>query len=313
VGLVPGAGGAWYLPRVVGVAKALELFWTADFVDGAEAERIGLVNKVVPDEELLAHVQGVARKIAGSDAGSPPHQARRYRDAHQTAHQPRHDLVPLCRGDGRRSRAVDAFIEKRSRPSPAASRAAADGAIPPGRQRPHRPRLAPGGPLVPGGRQRPPGRVPLWRRRLPYGQRPAGAGPPVRLATAPRAMPPAAATMRRWPLAASPWTRRAVDQPTGLEILLDPAGEHDPAAGTRAADRPALDAGDCDRVYLNVRDRPQYGAALAPHRVPDAARRTSTGRSQFSSPRLRSGADADRSSRAPRRRSRLRPPPAATR
>ncbi|MCC7274326.1 MAG: enoyl-CoA hydratase/isomerase family protein, partial [Alphaproteobacteria bacterium] len=66
VGLVPGAGGTWYLPRVVGVAKALELFWTADFVEGDEAERIGLVNKVVPDAELLPHVYGVARKIAGS-------------------------------------------------------------------------------------------------------------------------------------------------------------------------------------------------------------------------------------------------------
>ncbi|MGE0718816.1 MAG: enoyl-CoA hydratase/isomerase family protein [Alphaproteobacteria bacterium] len=66
VGLVPGAGGTWYLPRVVGVAKALELFWTADFVEGAEAERIGLVNKVVPADELLPHVYGVARKIAGS-------------------------------------------------------------------------------------------------------------------------------------------------------------------------------------------------------------------------------------------------------
>ncbi|MGE0724957.1 MAG: enoyl-CoA hydratase/isomerase family protein [Alphaproteobacteria bacterium] len=64
VGLVPGAGGTWYLPRVVGVAKALELFWTADFVDAKEAERIGIVTKVVPDAELLPHVYGVAHKIA---------------------------------------------------------------------------------------------------------------------------------------------------------------------------------------------------------------------------------------------------------
>jgi enoyl-CoA hydratase/carnithine racemase len=68
VGLVPGAGGAHFLPRLVGVAKALELFWTADFIDAAEAERIGLVNKVLPDAELMPFVRGVAAKIAHAPA-----------------------------------------------------------------------------------------------------------------------------------------------------------------------------------------------------------------------------------------------------
>jgi enoyl-CoA hydratase/carnithine racemase len=64
VGLVPGAGGAHFLPRLVGVSKALELFWTGDFIDAEEAMRIGIVNKVFPDADLMTHVEKIARKIA---------------------------------------------------------------------------------------------------------------------------------------------------------------------------------------------------------------------------------------------------------
>ena len=64
VGLVPGAGGAHYLPRLVGVSKALELFLTGDFVDAQEALRLGLVNKVFPDESLLREAESIARRMA---------------------------------------------------------------------------------------------------------------------------------------------------------------------------------------------------------------------------------------------------------
>ena len=64
VGLVPGAGGTHFLPRLVGVAKALELFFTGDFLDADEALRIGLVNKVFPDDGFLAEVDKIARRIA---------------------------------------------------------------------------------------------------------------------------------------------------------------------------------------------------------------------------------------------------------
>lgn len=64
MGLIPGMGGAYLLPRIVGVAKALELFWSCDWVDAREAERIGLVNRVLPDAELMEVTLAFARKVA---------------------------------------------------------------------------------------------------------------------------------------------------------------------------------------------------------------------------------------------------------
>lgn len=63
-GLVPGDGGCFYMPRLVGVAKALELLWTADFISAEEALQIGMVNKVVPAAELDNAVMEMAKKIA---------------------------------------------------------------------------------------------------------------------------------------------------------------------------------------------------------------------------------------------------------
>jgi len=64
VGLVPGDGDTYFLPRLVGPAKALELFWTGEFVEAAEALRLGIVNRVVPAAELQPTTYALARKIA---------------------------------------------------------------------------------------------------------------------------------------------------------------------------------------------------------------------------------------------------------
>jgi enoyl-CoA hydratase/carnithine racemase len=64
VGLIPGDGGTYFLPRLVGTARALELMWTGDFISAEEAERIGLVNRVVTPELLLETVHALAARLA---------------------------------------------------------------------------------------------------------------------------------------------------------------------------------------------------------------------------------------------------------
>jgi enoyl-CoA hydratase/carnithine racemase len=65
-GVVPESGGTWYLPRLVGWAKACEIGFLARDIDGPEAERLGLVNRVVPDDELDATARAWAEEIAAN-------------------------------------------------------------------------------------------------------------------------------------------------------------------------------------------------------------------------------------------------------
>lgn len=65
LGIIPGAGGTQRLPRAVGKAKAMDMILTGRMMDAAEAERAGLVSRVVPSAQLLDEAMGVASQLAG--------------------------------------------------------------------------------------------------------------------------------------------------------------------------------------------------------------------------------------------------------
>ncbi|MGH8069960.1 MAG: enoyl-CoA hydratase/isomerase family protein [Candidatus Entotheonellia bacterium] len=64
VGIVPGDGGCYYLPRIIGVARALDLIWTGRTIDAQEALQIGYVSQVVPPDRLIDTVMAYAKKLA---------------------------------------------------------------------------------------------------------------------------------------------------------------------------------------------------------------------------------------------------------
>ena len=69
VGIVPGDGGAWLLPRAVGMSKASEMAFTGEAISAAEALACGLVSRVVAPDDLLAEANRLAAKIAANPAG----------------------------------------------------------------------------------------------------------------------------------------------------------------------------------------------------------------------------------------------------
>ena len=68
IGLHPDWGATYFLPRLVGPSKALELFWTADVIDAAECLRLGLFNRVVPHATLESATRDFARMLAAKPA-----------------------------------------------------------------------------------------------------------------------------------------------------------------------------------------------------------------------------------------------------
>ncbi len=117
LGIIPGDGGAWFLPRALGHQRAAELTFTGRLVDADEALRLGIVLEVLPPVDLM----GRARQLAAQIAAKPPQALRigkRLLRAGQTM-----DLKPFldycaalqaaCHGTEDHAEALAAFFEKR--------------------------------------------------------------------------------------------------------------------------------------------------------------------------------------------------------
>jgi enoyl-CoA hydratase/carnithine racemase len=117
VGLIPGDGGAWLLPRIVGRSRAAEMAFTGEAISARDALAHGLVSRVVPDDQLMS----AAQEMAGRIAANPGPTLRLTKRLHREAEQLRLDSLlelsasyqALAHKTPEHREAVMAFIEKR--------------------------------------------------------------------------------------------------------------------------------------------------------------------------------------------------------
>ena len=118
VGFIPGGGGTQRLPRLVGWGKAKELIYTGQIIDAVEAERIGLVEKVVPQDKLEEEVSQLAESIASKSPliiklAKKTINRGMYTDLAAGLNCERITFA-LCFATEDRKEGINAFLEKRS-------------------------------------------------------------------------------------------------------------------------------------------------------------------------------------------------------
>ncbi|MCF6464586.1 short-chain-enoyl-CoA hydratase [Clostridium sp. Cult2] len=117
LGIIPGFAGTQRLSRIVGLGKAKELIFTADMIDAEEAYRIGLVNKVVPEEELIDEAMAIANKIASKGQIAVRFSKvainRGIETDIETGQAIEKDLFGLCFATEDQKEGMEAFLEKR--------------------------------------------------------------------------------------------------------------------------------------------------------------------------------------------------------
>jgi enoyl-CoA hydratase len=117
LGLIPGGGGTQRMPRQVGLGHALRLILSGEMIDAGEAEKIGLVEQVVPADDLRTHTLELAQKIASMS----PLTLRVAKESVRTSQRMgieegilyERDLFCLCFSTEDKEEGVEAFLEKR--------------------------------------------------------------------------------------------------------------------------------------------------------------------------------------------------------
>jgi len=117
IGLVPGDGGAWILPRVIGQSRAVELLFTADTIDAQTALQWGLVSKLVSSEKLMDEARALATRICRQ----PPDVLRMTKKLMREAQSASFETImemsaamqALAHTTADHREALDAFFEKR--------------------------------------------------------------------------------------------------------------------------------------------------------------------------------------------------------
>ncbi|MCA0903359.1 crotonase/enoyl-CoA hydratase family protein [Qipengyuania aquimaris] len=118
LGIIPGDGGTWILPRIIGEARAAELFYTGDVIDAGTALDWGLVSRVVEHDVLMDEAQALAAKVAAM----PPHALRQAKNLMRQGRSTTYDAAlemaanaqALMHSTRDHMEGVDALIEKRA-------------------------------------------------------------------------------------------------------------------------------------------------------------------------------------------------------
>ena len=118
VGLVPGDGGAWILPRTIGHARAAELFFTGDTIDAPTALAWGLVSRVVPADQLMAEAKALAERVCRQPPDVLRMTKKLMREGQNTTFDTIMEMSAAMQGlahmTADHAEAVDAFFDKRT-------------------------------------------------------------------------------------------------------------------------------------------------------------------------------------------------------
>jgi enoyl-CoA hydratase len=118
LGIIPGGGGTQRLPRLIGACRAKELIFTGDIIRAEEADRLGLVNRVVPMDELMTVAREIAAKIASKSQAALKLAKQAINKGMQTSLQDgldyEYEMYALALSLEDKAEGVNAFLEKRA-------------------------------------------------------------------------------------------------------------------------------------------------------------------------------------------------------